>query len=83
MLRAGIHAEQNTPTHPGSGQGEQGAEHYTPQPSALTALSKTLASKVCSECRAVFICAGKGRTAALGNAVLLQLARGCSPASCP
>lgn len=31
----------------------------------------------------VFICAGKGRTAALGNAALLQLARGCSPASCP
>lgn len=31
----------------------------------------------------VFICANKGRTAALGNSVLLQLACGCSPANCP
>lgn len=55
MLRAGIHAEQNTPTQPDSSQGEQGAaqleegEHHPPKPTALTGFGKTLASKVCSE----------------------------------
>lgn len=47
MLRAGIHAEHNPPTQPGSSQGEQGAEHHTPKPAALTASWETLASKVC------------------------------------
>lgn len=41
MFRAGIHAEQNPPTQPGSSQGEQGAaplqgaEHHTLKPAAL------------------------------------------------
>lgn len=84
MLRAGIHAEQNTPTQPhlqprGTGSSSETAE----QPSAYRShwILKDFDQQ--GLFRVILTRANNDTTVALDNAVLLQLAHGCSLADCP